>query len=225
MGNSHDTDVALEVERSSAVRVDSLAVSIDDVALLEPVSFDIPAGTAVAITGANGAGKTTLLRVLAGLVPPTTGSAHVGELPADERNPTFRRMVAGHIGHTSFARDLTLDEQLTMVGVSWGEEVPSARERAAALLDDFGLTRLRTRFAHELSSGQTQMFSLALAIARPFDVLLLDEPEQRLDKERRSQVAGILRGLVADGTTLLFASHNAKLIDAVSDRTVALTRS
>ncbi|MGJ8721616.1 MAG: ABC transporter ATP-binding protein [Salinibacterium amurskyense] len=225
MGNSQDTDAALEVERSSAVRVHSLAVSVDDVPLLEPVSFDIPAGTAVAITGANGAGKTTLLRVLAGLVPPTAGSAHVGERPVDERSPAFRRMVAGHIGHTTFARDLTLDEQLTMVGVSWGSAITTASERSAALLDDFGLTRLRTRFAHELSSGQTQMFSLALAIARPFDVLLFDEPEQRLDKERRSQVAGILRGLVAQGTTLLFASHNAKLIDAVSDRTVALTRS
>ncbi|MEV8254812.1 ABC transporter ATP-binding protein [Rhodoglobus sp. NPDC076762] len=225
MGNSHDTDAALDVERSSAVRVESLAVSIDGVALLEPVSFDIPAGTAVAITGANGAGKTTLLRVLAGLVPPTAGSAHIGERPVDERSPAFRRMVAGHIGHTSFARDLTLDEQLTMVGVSWGSAVTSSSERATALLDDFGLSHLRTRFAHELSSGQTQMFSLALAIARPFDVLLLDEPEQRLDTERRSQIAGIVRGLVDDGTTLLFASHNAKLIDAVSDRTVSLMRS
>ncbi|WP_141630083.1 ABC transporter ATP-binding protein [Salinibacterium sp. PAMC 21357] len=225
MGKSHNAAVAASAGTAFGVRVDSLAVQIDDVPLLESVSFDILSGTAAAITGANGAGKTTLLRVLAGLMPPTAGSAHVGDLPVDERSPAFRRMVAGHIGHTSFARDLTLDEQLTMVGVSWGAEVPTARERATALLDDFGLTRLRTRFAHELSSGQAQMFSLALAIARPFDVLMLDEPEQRLDKERRTQVARILRGLVAEGTTLLFASHNAKLIDAVSDRTVALTRS
>lgn len=225
MGKSHYTVVVASADESFGVRVDSLAVRIDDVPLLESVSFDIPSGTAVAITGANGAGKTTLLRVLAGLMVPTAGSVHVGELPVDERSPAFRRMVAGHIGHTSFARDLTLDEQLTMVGVSWGATVTSSSERATALLDDFGLTRLRTRFAHELSSGQTQMFSLALAIARPFDVLLLDEPEQRLDKERRTQVARILRGLVAEGTTLLFASHNAKLIDAVSDSTVALTRS
>ena len=225
MGKSHDSAVADSADTIFGVRAASLAVRIDDVPLVESVSFEIPSGTAVAVTGANGAGKTTLLRVLAGLMVPTAGSAHVGELPVDERSPAFRRIVAGHIGHTSFARDLTLDEQLTMVGVSWGADVPHARERTAALLDDFGLTRLRTRFAHELSSGQTQMFSLALAIARPFDVLLLDEPEQRLDKERRSQVAGILRGLVAEGTTLIFASHNAKLIDAVSDRTVALTRS
>jgi len=225
MGKSHDTAVVAAADENFGVRVDSLAVYIDDVPLLQPVSFEIPAGTAAAITGANGAGKTTLLRVLAGLIAPTSGSAHVGDLPVDERSPAFRRIVAGHIGHLSFARDLTLDEQLTMVGVSWGAEVTPARERAAALLDDFGLTRLRMRFAHELSSGQTQMFSLALAIARPLDVLLLDEPEQRLDKERRTQVARILRGLVANGTTLLFASHNAKLIDAVSDCTVALKRS
>ncbi|QYH37227.1 ABC transporter ATP-binding protein [Salinibacterium sp. M195] len=217
--------MADSADTNFGVRVASLAVHIDDVRLLESVSFDIPTGTAVAITGDNGAGKTTLLRVLAGLMAPTAGSAHVGGLPVDERSPAFRRMVTGHLGHTSFARDLTLDEQLTMVGVSWGSTVTSASERATALLNDFGLTHLRTRFAHELSSGQTQMFSLALAIARPFDVLLLDEPEQRLDKERRSQVARILRSLVAEGTTLLFASHNAKLIDAVSDRTVALTRS
>lgn len=225
MGKSHHGTDAVASGSAVAVEVDSLAVQVDSVSLLEPLSFALDAGTAAAITGANGAGKTTLLRAVAGLIVPTSGSVRVGGLPADERSPAFRRLIAGHIGLASFARDLTLEEQLTMVAVSWGSEVDAARSAAEALLDKFGLLRLRTRFSHELSSGQTQMFSLALALARPFEVLLLDEPEQRLDKERRAQVAEILRAVVNDGKTLVFASHNTTLVDAVSDRAVAVTRS
>jgi ABC-2 type transport system ATP-binding protein len=207
-----------------AVEVESVGVGVGGELLLHPVSFTLDAGQGLAITGTNGSGKTTLLRVLAGLVEPNSGSARVGGLNVNERNARFRRTVAGLIGYPPIARDLTLEEQLTLVAVSWGASMPTARVRAATLLAEFDISRLRQRFAHELSSGQSQLFSLALTLARPFDVLLLDEPEQRLDVDRLELVSGLLRKLVDDGKTLVFASHNRFMIEALSDRVISLDR-
>jgi len=208
----------------SIVEVESVGVGAGGELLLCPVSFSLGAGQGLALIGTNGSGKTTLLRVLAGLTVPSTGSASVAGLTVNERDPKFRRAVAGLIGYPAVARDLTLEEHLTLVAVSWGETVPGARERSAALLDEFGIARLGKRFAHELSSGQSQLFSLALTLARPFDVLLLDEPEQRLDGDRLELVGGLLRKLVDGGKTVVFASHSRFLIDVLGDRTISLDR-
>ena len=207
-----------------AVDVKEVGVGVGEDILLHPVSFTVEAGQGLALAGANGAGKTTLLRVLAGLVVPSSGKARVAGLAVSERSPRFRRMVAALIGYPPVARDLTVEEHLVLVAASWGATIPAARERAGKLLDDFGIVPLRRRFAHELSSGQTQLFSLALTLARPFDLLLLDEPEQRLDSDRLALVTRLLRQLVDDGKTLVFASHSRMLIEALSDRTISLDR-
>lgn len=205
-----------------AVEAESVGVTVAGELLLPPVSFSLDTGQGLAVIGMNGSGKTTLLRVLAGITVPTTGRARVGGLSVNESNPQFRRAVAGLIGYPLFARDLTLHEQLTLVAVSWGATVRAGSERASWLLDEFGILRMRQRFAHELSSGQSQLFSLALTLARPFDVLLLDEPEQRLDLERVELVSRLLRRLVDEGKTLVFASHSRAMIDALSDRTISV---
>lgn len=131
--------------------------------------------------------------------------------------------MAALIGMPPFERDLTLEEHLAMVAVSWGAAVAVARRDAAAGLDELGLAPLARRFPHELSSGQTQLFSLALVLARPARVLLLDEPEQRLDVERVPLVAGVLRR-AAQTRALLVATHSQVLIDGLDARIVELER-
>jgi len=214
--------VTSDATRSPAVEAEELSVTSGGAVLLPPVSFAVASGEAVAVTGPNGSGKTTLLRAIAGLVPVTAGTVHVHGRSVDERDPRFRRAVAGLIGHPPVARDLTLGEHLAFVAVSWGAEVAAGHDTAAELLTAMGIMALRDRFPHELSSGQSQLFSLALVLARPSDVLLLDEPEQRLDGDRLALVGGLLRSVVEAGRTLLLASHSPVLIAAVSDRTVAL---
>lgn len=199
-----------------------VGVRIDDADLLLPVTFDLGAGQALAVRGPNGSGKTTLLRVVAGLTAPTSGTVHVGGRPPDDRDRRFRARLAALVGPPPLARNLTLLEHLALVGASWGSTTADATEHGHGLLTDLGIDRLARRFPHELSSGQAQLFALALTLARPADVLLLDEPEQRLDAERLEMVADLLRDIVDAGTTLLVASHSPALVERVADATVVL---
>ncbi|PPG76510.1 MULTISPECIES: ATP-binding cassette domain-containing protein [unclassified Rathayibacter] len=205
------------------VAVRGVAVRASGVELLAPCSLEVEAGERVAVTGRNGTGKTTLLRVIAGLTAPSEGVVAVAGRAPEERSAAHRRAVAALIGTPPFERDLTLEEHLAMVAVSWGAPVADARREAAAGLDALALAPLARRFPHELSSGQTQLFSLALVLARPSAVLLLDEPEQRLDVERVPLVAEVLRRAAAS-RALVVATHSPVLIEGLGARVVELER-
>ena len=206
----------------ASVRADGVGVSVDGEVLLAPVTFELTAGGALAVTGPNGCGKTTLLRVLAGLLRPTVGAATVDGVRADERRRRFRASVAALVGPPLLERDLTVREHLVMVGASWGTTVPRAEQRADHLLESLGAAGLARRFPHELSSGQGQLCALALTLTRPSEVLVLDEPEQRLDARRTAVVGSVLRALVETGTTVVMACHDRSLVEQVADEVLAL---
>lgn len=172
--------------------------------------------------GPNGSGKTTLLRILTGTLPPTTGTAHVGEHVADERLPAVRAAVAALVGAPATYRDLTLRDHLTLVDATWGGDADTGEERVAAALSELGIGELAGRFPHELSSGQSQLFRLALTLFRPASVLVLDEPEQRLDTSRRALVADLVAARRDAGTTVVMACHDPAMTERVADRVVDL---
>ncbi|WP_228374289.1 ABC transporter ATP-binding protein [Demequina phytophila] len=207
----------------AVIQVKGVTAEIGDVPVLAKVSFTARERQAVKLVGANGAGKTTLLRVLAGALAPKTGTALVGGAPADEKDPTFRALVAALIGTPPLAHNLTLAEHFALVGLSWGLGSEEARARGGRVLDAFGVGALASRFPHELSSGQAQMATLALTLTRPCDVILLDEPEQRLDADRVLILAELLEAERRDGATLVVASHSTVLRDALEGPTVSLT--
>lgn len=207
------------------VEVENVGVQIDNFSLVEPVSFSVDRGEGFAVMGPNGSGKTTLLRVLAGLRRATTGTLRVGDHPVNEQDPLFRRIVAGLIGRPPVARDLTVAEQLSLVAASWGASLVEAETTAIELLYELEIEHLEKRFAHELSSGQSQLYSLALTLARPFDLLILDEPEQRLDPDRVEVVAEALSSRLANGATLVFASHHVGLIESIATHGITLVES
>src|SRR5699024_8303609 len=155
-------------------------------------------GEVLAITGAKGTGKTTLLRALTGLLNPTAGTVTaMGRVPGD-RHRRHRPPLAPLSGASHTARHLTVVQHLQLLAASWGASAAAAREAAQALLEEFAITSLARRFPHEVSSGQSQLVALALTLARPCQVLLLDEPEQRLDPERLDLVIRAVRAR-ADG--------------------------
>jgi len=204
------------------VNADGVSVTIGETVLLATTSIQAEAGEVVALRGGNGSGKTTLLRVLAGVMPPTAGRAEIASEPVNQSSPIFRRRVASLIGLPPLARNLTLAEHLRLVGLTWNESPESVDAATRKLLDTFGLGALGSRFPHELSSGQTQLFALALTFARPSDVILLDEPEQRLDADRLARVRDGIRGVVAQGRTVVMATHSQWLADEISTQTVTL---
>lgn len=200
------------------VRADGVSKTIDETTLLLPIDVQADPGECIVLRGPNGSGKTTLLRIIGGLLVPTTGTATVGGREADERDRSVRAAVAALIGPPTTYRDLTLIDHLVLVDSTWGGEPATSDERGTALLASLGIDHLDDRFPHELSSGQEQLFRLALTLARPSTVLLLDEPEQRLDTAKRQVVAELIRARTQSGATVVMACHAPDLTEALATR-------
>ncbi|GAB3886794.1 ABC transporter ATP-binding protein [Terrabacter terrigena] len=205
---------------SGEVRAQGVGKTIDETTLLLPTDVSADPGECVVLRGPNGSGKTTLLRIIGGLLVPTTGSATIGGREADERDRAVRAAVAALLGAPTTYRDLTLVDHLVLIDSTWGGEPASSDERSLALLDRLGIAHLDDRFPHELSSGQEQLFRLALTFSRPSSVVLLDEPEQRLDTTKRQVVADLIRERTSDGTTVVMACHDPDLTASLAGRVV-----
>ena len=212
------------VDSLTAMDVRGVDVSkvVGPATLLAPVSLAAASGTCLVLRGPNGSGKTTLLRILMGALPPTTGTATIGDATADERDPAVRAAVAALVGAPAAYRDLTLRDHLVLLDATWGGDAETCDDRVTASLSQLGLGDLGERFPHELSSGQTQLFRLCLTFSRPSQVLVLDEPEQRLDTAKRALVADIVASRRDAGTTVVIACHDPLVTDRVADQVLDL---
>ncbi|EWT04700.1 multidrug ABC transporter ATPase [Intrasporangium chromatireducens Q5-1] len=202
------------------VHADKVGKTIDTTTLVLPTTVRAKPGQCVVLRGPNGSGKTTLLRMIGGLLEPTVGTATIGGTTADERNPSVRAAVAALIGTPTTYRDLTLIDHLVLVDSTWGGDPNTSDERGLALMARLGIDHLHDRFPHELSSGQEQLFRLALTFSRPGSVLLLDEPEQRLDTTKRVTVTELIRERARAGTTVVMACHDPEMTEALAHRVV-----
>ncbi|WP_449282958.1 ABC transporter ATP-binding protein [Leucobacter sp.] len=212
--------------RDAVLLAERVAVELEGAVLLPETSVELSPGRCLAVRGPNGAGKTTLLRVLAGRLRPSRGSARL-VLPGradvlDERRREVREHVAALIEPPTLYPDLTVRDQLALIDAAWGavrggDGAPAWGGLGEEALECFGLGALADRFPHELSSGQRQLVSLAVTLARPCSVLLLDEPEQRLDPDRRALVAEALLVAAEAGAAIACASHDAELVARVAD--------
>lgn len=179
------------------------------VQVLAPTSLRVRAGEAVAVVGPNGSGKSTLLRLVAGVDEPTSGTVRTLGLPAGEARQRRREDLALLLGGLSTYQDLTVAEHLRLVSVAWAgrHPGPSVDEALAAA----ELTRVRDQFPGELSSGESQMFALATTLYRPARLVVLDEPEQRLDARWRAVARRLVRRALDQGRALVVATHDAEL--------------
>lgn len=187
---------------------------------LHPVDLEVRAGECVALYGRNGSGKSTLLRIAAGRDVPTTGDALFAGRTVNEDDPQVRARVAVVGDAVSCYPDLTVREHLELVTVA--HAVDDADAWIDQVLADRRLTDHARALPGSLSSGQLQSLLLAAALVRPRDLLILDEPEQRLDPAARVRLAELLVTEKQDGNAVLLATHQAELALAVADRLVAL---
>jgi ABC-type multidrug transport system ATPase subunit len=223
-GDAEVADVTAEPVPGCRVVADQVSKVLDVATLLPATDLVAEPGSCVVVRGPNGSGKTTLLRLVAGLLAPTTGTVTIDGDPADERRRSTRENVAALIGPPAAYRDLTLADHLTLVDATWGRNAHTCANRVQQALDTFALGALGERFPHELSSGQGQLFRLALTWFRPARLLVLDEPEQRLDTDRRAMVGDLVRARCTSGTTVLMACHDPALTAAVADGVVDVGR-
>ncbi len=189
--------------------------------VIEDLTFTLAAGRAIALVGPNGAGKTTVLKCIVGSAEPKAGKILLDGLPIDERAEVVRRDVASLLDDLDFFPDLSAAEHLDLLARAHGN--PEPEDLVDTLLDDVGLLAAADQLPGSLSSGQRRRLALATALVRPRKLLVLDEPEQRLDTAGVAWLAERLKEEKKAGTSILFASHDTTLVDAVADETVALT--
>jgi len=181
-----------------------------------------PRGTVLGVLGPNGAGKTTAVRILTTLARPDGGTAHVAGYDV-VREPG---QVQRRIGVTG--QDATLDELLTgrqnlvMIARLGGLERRQACARAAELLDQFELSDAADRMMKTYSGGMRRRLDLAAGVLNRPPVLFLDEPTTGLDPTSRARMWGVIRRLVADGTTLLLTTQYLDEADELADRIVVI---
>ena len=187
---------------------------------LLPLDLDVAAGRCVALFGHNGSGKSTLLRIAAGRDAPTSGQALFAGRTMSEDDPEVRARVAVVGDTVACYPDLTVREHLELVTVA--HAVDDAAAWIDGVLADRRLSDHADALPGALSSGQMQSLLLAAALVRPRDLLVLDEPEQRLDPDARERLAELLVAEKEGGTAVLLATHQADLAEAVADHMVAL---
>jgi ABC-2 type transport system ATP-binding protein len=187
-----------------ALTVRGLTRNFGNLVVLDDVSFSLSAGKLAVVVGPNGAGKTTLLRCVVGADRPDAGEVLLADRKLDETDPQVRAVVATALDDIDFFPDLSVVEHLELLAYAHGAPV----DPVAEVVTELGLEPARDQLPATLSSGQRRRLALATCFVRPRQLLVLDEPEQRLDPEGRATVAGMLESYVAAGGSLLMASHD-----------------
>lgn len=200
---------------------------------VERASFSVRSGETLGIVGESGSGKTSLLRAILRLVPVESGSIRLAGtdwLALSGRDLQARR---GDIGVVAQNPYLSLSPRLTIADIIAEPMKAQAivsrselRDRAADLLRQCGLPAdFLARRASELSGGQAQRVAFARALATRPRLLILDEPTSALDVSVQAQILNLLDDLrLSFGLTMVFVTHNLKVVRHVSDTLLVMRR-
>lgn len=197
------------------LRVRGLTRRFGEHAVVTGLDLDVSAGEVVVLVGPNGSGKSTVLRCVTGVDEPTEGTVELGGEPLDERSPSVRSALATVMDDMDFFPDLSVVEHLDLFAKA--HSVPEPESLVDEVLTEVGLIAQSGQLPGTLSSGQRRRLALASAFVRPRRLLILDEPEARLDTEGVSWLAERLQREKDQGLAVLMASHHPQLVETVAD--------
>lgn len=199
------------VEASGLTRVFETRTAVEDLTLT------VGAGEVVALLGPNGAGKTTTLRMLAGLLPPTSGRIALGgEALTRESSEALRSRVGLLTETPGLWERLTLRANLHTYARLHGVENPHAH--VIRVLDAVNLAQRADDRAGALSKGLKQRAAMARALIHDPPVLLLDEPTSGLDPASAHEMRALVGGLRREGRAVLVSTHNLAEAEELADR-------
>lgn len=208
---------------SAVVEARGLTVSFGSVVAVDGFDLSVPARAALALVGRNGAGKSTTLKVLAGVLPPTTGAVRVGGIDA-VRYPDQARArvgycpdVGGLIPRATPWEHLQLAATMRDLDAGWDK-------RAEDLLDRFELLGVADRITAGFSHGMGRRMSVILAAFHEPEVLLLDEPFDGVDPLGVEATMDVIAELRATGSAVLISTHLLSLAVQACEQAVVLRR-
>lgn len=213
-----------------AVTIDELHLQRGEQGVLRGISLAVPTGRIWALVGASGAGKSTLLRCIVALEAFDRGRIVLGPhtllpgpVPAESRLRAVRRHVGLVFQQHALFTHLTVRENVTLAPIhTLGVAPATATTMADALLSTLGVAHRADAMPGQISGGEAQRVAIARALAMDPPLLLMDEPTAALDPARRGALVETLRGLAAQGRTLLLTTHDVEFAHAVADTVAVL---
>jgi len=209
---------------TASVSATGLVKAFGDSRAVDGIDLEVRQGEIFGVLGPNGAGKTTTLRMLATLLPIDAGQAFVFGVDV-AREPHRVRQLVGVTGqYASVDEDLTATENLWLFGRLQGLRSADARATGRQLLEQFGLEDAADKPISQFSGGMRRRLDLAASLITRPPLIFLDEPTTGLDPRTRGQMWDTIRGLVADGCTIMLTTQYLDEADQLADRVAVIDR-
>jgi ABC-2 type transport system ATP-binding protein len=205
-----------------AIQAEGLQKRYKETEALRGVDLSVRTGSVLGLLGPNGAGKTTAVRVLATLLEPDGGRATVAGYDVVRQPREVRRRIGLAGQYAAVDELLTGRENLVLIGKLLHLGRKGAAERAERLLERFELTDAADRPLKTYSGGMRRRLDLASCLVADPEVLFLDEPTTGLDPASRSTLWNTVRGLVADGVTVLLTTQYLEEADFLADQIMVI---
>ncbi|OFW60512.1 MAG: daunorubicin/doxorubicin resistance ABC transporter ATP-binding protein DrrA [Candidatus Solincola sediminis] len=202
----------------SAIWVEGLVKRFKSVVALKGIDFEVQKGTIFGLLGPNGAGKTTTIRILATVLRADEGQARVMGHDVFEEPFAVRCQIGLAGQNAAVDPNLTGRENLRMIGKLAQVASSEIRRRADELLDTFDLMDAADRPLRTYSGGMRRRLDVAAALVSRPPIIFLDEPTTGLDVQSRTELWGVIRNLVADGSTVLLTTQYLEEADQLADR-------
>ena len=183
---------------------------------IDSIDLTVPRGSLFGLLGPNGAGKSTLINILAGLVAKSSGSAKIWGYDIERESRAARASIGVVPQELNidpfFTPRALLDLQAGLYGI------PKSQRRTDAILEAVGLSDKAEAYARSLSGGMRRRLMVAKALVHKPPVLVLDEPTAGVDIDLRQQLWAYVRGLNAEGVTVLLTTHYLEEAQSLCDR-------
>ena len=209
---------------TSAIEAEGLVKDFGKVRALDGIDMVAREGSVFGLLGPNGAGKTTAIRVLSTLLQPTAGRAAVGGYDVVRQPREVRRLIGLTGQYAAVDELLSGQENLYMIGRLLGLSTRDARARGKELLDAFDLSDAAGKYVKQYSGGMRRRLDLAASLVGRPEFLYLDEPTTGLDPRSRLELWGMIRTLVAGGTTVLLTTQYLEEADRLADEIVVIDK-
>ncbi|MFA1822583.1 ABC transporter ATP-binding protein [Virgibacillus oceani] len=206
-----------------ALEVKNVTTTLSNTTLLEDITFDLEAGSVIALVGHNGAGKSTLFKTILGMMEKVSGKIKVNENDdQDDSFLTFKQMISYLPEEPLLLTELTAMQHFQLYGMSYELSEKVLTERIDRYISGFELEDKLHEYPEALSKGMRQKVQTICALLPDTPILLIDEPFIGLDVYAMDYLQEIIKQKVRNGTSILLTTHQLERIRDLADSFIML---